>query len=101
MSKIKAPSTLDGLKLDSVKEEIDRLQAALTLKNLKDQMDTRVSDAMKLKENAEKNYQDVKEKLALADADYQDLQKKLATAQAAYDGTSEKIRETSKRIQSL
>jgi chromosome segregation ATPase len=99
MSGIKAPTSLDSLKLDSVKEEIARLQAALTIKNLKAQLDERVEIAKKLKDNAEKSYDDVKGKLEHADAEYQDLQKKLSDAQTAYDGASEKIKETTQKLQ--
>ncbi len=55
MSHIKAPTEIQGLKLDSVKDQIQRLQAALTIKNLKSQMDKRVEDAQKMKDNAEKS----------------------------------------------
>lgn len=101
MSAIKAPAGMDSLRLDSVKAEIERLGAALTVKNLKDQLDSRVKEAMKLKENAEKNYQDASNKLQQADAEYQDLQRKLAAAQAVYDGAVDKAKEAAKRIQSL
>jgi chromosome segregation ATPase len=101
MSHIKAPSNLDGLKLDSVKEEIQRLQAALTVKNLKEQMDERVKDAMKLKENAEKSAKDVQDRLAQADAQYQDLNKRLDEAQSAYNSAAAKVKDTTEKIKSL
>ena len=101
LSHIQAPSELDGLKMDSVKEEIQRLQAALTVQNIKEETDRRVKDAMTWKENAEKTVDEVKAKLAQADAEYQDLQKKLHDAQATYDDASTKVKETTQKIQSL
>jgi len=101
MSHMQAPSSLDGLKLDAVKEQIQRLQAALTVRHLKDALDRRVKLAMEMKENAERSVDDVKAKLSQTNAEYQDLQKKLDDAKATYDSASEKVKEADKKLQSL
>ena len=101
LSSIKTPSVLDSLRLDSIKEEIQRLQAALELQNLKKEMDIRVKNAMTMKGNAEKSYHDVRNKLTQVDAEYQDLQKKLHSAESAYDNAAEKVKETTQKIQAL
>ncbi len=67
MSHIKAPTEIEGLKLDTVKDEIQRLEAALTIKNLKSQMDKRVEDAQKMKDNAQKSVQEIRDKLSQAE----------------------------------
>jgi len=83
------------------KEENQRRQAALTVKNLKSQMDRRVNDALKLKDNAEKSFKDVQDNLSQADQEYQNLKKKLNDAQSTYDVATTKVKETTERIQKL
>ena len=101
LSKIKTPTSVDDLKLDSVKGQIDRLEAALSVQKLKAEMNARVDDAMKAKDNAVKTVDDAKAKLEAADAQYRGLQRKLDAAQSAYDSASEKVKEASQRIQKL
>ncbi len=101
LSQIKAPSNLDGLKMDSVKEQIQRLQAALTIQHIKEAMDRRVKIVMQMKDNAEKTADDVKAKLAAADKEYKDLQQKLDSAQSTYNSASNKIDEVEKKLQGV
>ena len=63
LSEIKAPTSLDSLKLDSVKDQLQRLEAALNIKKLQKEMDDKVAEAKKVQDNATKSVQDVREKL--------------------------------------
>jgi chromosome segregation ATPase len=98
LSQVKAPTGLDGLKLDSVKEEIQRLEDALNIQKLKTEMDEKVREASNAKENAEKTADDVREELRRADAEYRDLQDKLNRAQSAYNDASQRAQDAAKKV---
>lgn len=101
LEEMKDRSPLEGVKMESVQAEIERIRAALDLQKLKAEMDERVESARKAKENAEKNVQDVRDNLVEADANYRDLQKKVGVAQALYDSAAEKVKSAGERLQSL
>ncbi|MDR3689809.1 MAG: hypothetical protein P4L46_10555 [Fimbriimonas sp.] len=99
LAELKSKSGIDGLKLDAIKDQIKRLDAALNLQKIKSEIDAKVDDAKKAKDNAEKSVDDVKAKLDAADAEYRSLQKKLADAQAAFDDASQKVKDSTKKVE--
>lgn len=91
----KAKAQGSGKSAEKVKEiqtQIDRLQSALEVRDLKNQIDARISEAAKAKENAEKTTDQVKEALHRMDAGFRALQDKLDEAQHAFTEADHKLK---------
>ncbi len=99
IKQLKDRSRLDDLKLEDVKRQLQRIQAAMNVQSIRAQIDERVESAKRAKDNAEKSYDDVKAKLDEADREYKGLQQKLGEAQDVLDSATAKVKETSKKVQ--
>ncbi len=87
-----------GKRLEEAKAEIERLRAALDVHKLQKEMDDKVAEAQRLKENAGKSLDDVRQKLDEADQTYRDLKNRLDGAESAYDSATTKVDEIKKQI---
>lgn len=73
-----------GEKLEAAKSEIERIQAAIDLQDLRRQADEKLAEAQKLKENAGKTMDEIRERLESADRTYQELKDHINGAEMMY-----------------
>ena len=78
--------------IKEIQAQIDRLQSAITVKSLKQQIDDKVTSAAKAKENTEKTIDQVKDSLHKMDEGFRSLQQKLEDAQKAFSEADKKLR---------
>jgi small-conductance mechanosensitive channel len=93
LANIKAPSNLDAIRLEEVKAEVARLQAACTVQNLQRQWDAAAEKAAEGKHLAQEKAGEAGNALREADRDFRDLDDKLNAAKKAYGEASDKVAE--------
>jgi len=98
LNEIHAPTSIDQLHLEAVKEQVTRLEAALTVKNLQSEWDAAVKKAGEGKDLAEDRVKEVGEKLRETDREFRDLDDKLQSAKKAYQAASDKVDETLSKV---
>lgn len=102
LSKIEIRNPIDQAQMDAAQQQMEKIQAALTVKNLREQSENAVQNAIATGKIAQQKYEDASRQLAELDANYRDLKERLDSAQATYDraasmfqGALDKVRELS------
>lgn len=88
LSKIEIKNPLDEAQMKAVQSQMDKIQAAMNLKNLRQESEQAVANAMATGKIAEQQYEDATNALARIDAGYRDLKTRLDSAQSMYDQAS-------------
>lgn len=88
LSKIEIKNPLDEAQMKAVQTQMDKIQAAMSLKNLRQESEQAVANAMATGKIAEQQYEQASQALARIDAGYRDLKEKLDSAQFVYDQAS-------------
>lgn len=84
----------DQLKLDSIKAQLEKVDAAAEVRAIREKLDKKVHEAMELKDNAGKTYNDVRSKLEEADRSFRQLSDKLDDAKSTYSAAEKTVKET-------
>lgn len=100
LSKIEIKNPIDEAQMKAAQEQMAKIQAAMTLKNLQEQSQQAVDNAIATGKIAQQKYDDASKSLAEVDANYRDLKNRLDSAQQMYDnaaaglqGAVDKVRE--------
>jgi chromosome segregation ATPase len=101
LANLKMPSKVDALRIANLEEQAARLEAALDVQKLREQLDAKVQQAMATKQNVEQTADDVKNRLAEADRTYQDLRKQLDQAQREYDSAAQRVDDIRQKLGEL
>lgn len=93
LSKIEAPSELERLRLDSLREQVSRLDSALTAQNLRRQWEAALKEANHGKEMAAKDLEEARRALRDKDGSFKALDDRLLEAERAYKNACNRLSE--------
>ncbi len=101
LSKIEVKNPLDKAQMSAVESQMKKIQAAMNLKNLQEQSQQAVANAMATGKIAEQQYEDATKALARIDSGYRDLKVKLDSAQSLYDQASASLTNALGKVREL
>lgn len=101
LGKIEVKSPLTEAQMKAAKEQMAKIQAAMNLKNLREQSEQAVANAMATGKIAEQQYEQASQALARIDAGYRDLKERLDSAQSMYDQASAALNNAVAKVREL
>jgi chromosome segregation ATPase len=101
LSKIEIKNPLTEAQMSAAKEQMAKIQAALTLKNLQAESESAVQNAIATGKIAQQKYEDASKQLAQLDESYRDLKTRLDSAQTMYDNASSALNGAMAKVQEL
>lgn len=101
LSKIEIKNPIDQAQLDAAQNQLEKIQAAMNVQDLRKQSEDAVNSAIATGQIAKMKYDEASQKLAEMDASYKNLQSKLAEAQATYDAASATLSASLDKVKQL
>ena len=101
LGKIEIKNPLTEAQMQAAKEQMSKIQAAMNLKNLREQSEQAVANAMATGKIAEQQYEQASQALARIDEGYRDLKERLDSAKSMYDQASATLNSAVARVREL
>lgn len=101
LAEVKVESPLTAAQGDAVRAQMEKIEAALTVKNLQEQSQTAVQNAIAAGTIAKDNYEAASLKLSELSDSYRELQQKLESAKSTFDQASKQTDKALNQVREL